>query len=399
MVELSVGVALLFFCSALTSYVSTAVVRTAAERIGLVDQPNARKVHRIATPRLGGLAIIFGFGFPLLLFAGNGRAAELVTKNLSYLFAVLASGSLVVGLGVYDDLLGANAPKKFLVQIAAAAIIVSFGFHFNFVSLAGRVFELGVLGWLMSIVWIVGVINAVNFIDGLDALATVVSTTIAIAMAVIAVIRQDIFSLVIMTALAGSLIGFLPWNRPPARIFMGDSGSLFIGLLLAACSIAKPSKSPTALIVGGPMLALALPVIDTLFVMSERLRGRQVPFRERLKRLFNADKQHIHHVLVRRFGTERRAVLSIWVVTLLFSVSAVMTVIHETKWYGYSSGAAALLVLLLLRYWRRSSIAEEEPVVGPTEERRVDERRIEDRRVADRRSGDRRTEESGRARH
>jgi UDP-GlcNAc:undecaprenyl-phosphate GlcNAc-1-phosphate transferase len=268
MTELYLPLALLFLCSALTSYIATAVVRRGATHVGLVDEPGDRKLHTVATPRLGGLAIIFGFGFPLLLAAANVRAAELVTKNLTYLFAVLASGSLIVGLGVYDDLIGTNAPQKFAVQFAAAFILVAFGLHFDFISLAGSVFDLGLLGAMASVLWIVGVMNAMNFIDGMDSLATVVALTIAAAFSVIAVLRHDVFSLVIMVALTGSLVGFYPWNKPPAKIFMGDTGALFIGLLLAAGSIARPSKSPTALIIGGPILALAVPVIDTLIVMN-----------------------------------------------------------------------------------------------------------------------------------
>lgn len=344
---------LLFVSSALTSFVATGIVRRAAERIGFVDHPNDRKVHVVATPRLGGLAIIFGFGFPLLLMAGNTKAAELVTKNLTYLFAVLASGSLIVGLGVYDDLVGANAPKKFAVQIAAAFILVSFGFHFDTISLAGHVFHLGFLGTLASIVWIVGVINAMNFIDGIDSLATVVSMTIGVGIAVIAVFRRDAFSLVIAVALCGSLIGFYPWNKPPAKIFMGDSGSLFIGLLLAALSIARPSKSPTALIIGGPMLALALPVIDTLLVMQARLKGREIPLSERLARVFTADRNHIHHILINKYGSTAKVIASIWFVTLLFAAAAVMTAVQETKRIGYASGAVALITLVVMRYRRR----------------------------------------------
>ncbi|MEO8035808.1 MAG: hypothetical protein ABI837_15330, partial [Acidobacteriota bacterium] len=113
--EYAVPLILLFAASVGTSYATTAVVKRAAERVGAVDAPNERKLHIQHTPRLGGLAIIFGFGFPLLLIAGNQHAAGLVSKNLTYLFAVLASGSLIVGLGVYDDLLGADAPKKFVV--------------------------------------------------------------------------------------------------------------------------------------------------------------------------------------------------------------------------------------------------------------------------------------------
>lgn len=353
MSELYAPLLLLFLCSALTSYVATAVVKRGAQHIGLVDLPGERKIHVVATPRLGGLAIIFGFGFPLLLLAANPRAAELVSKNLTYLFAVLASGSLVVGLGVYDDLIGTNAKQKFAVQFAAAFILVAFGFHFDFVSLAGRVFELGFLGTVVSVLWIVGVMNAMNFIDGMDSLATVVSITIAASFSVIAVLRYDVFSLVIMIALTGSLLGFYPWNKPPAKIFMGDTGALFIGLLLAAGSIAKPSKSPTALIIGGPILALALPIIDTVIVMKQRFGDEAPALNARISRVFTADRRHIHHILVARFGGVGKAIFWIWLVTLLFAASAVMTVVQQTKLIGYTSGGLAFLILLLLRYLPR----------------------------------------------
>ncbi len=343
---------LVFLCSALTSYVATAIVKHAAQHIGLVDVPDDRKLHGVATPRLGGIAIIFGFGFPLLLLAANPRAADLVSKNLSYLFAVLASGSLVVGLGIYDDLIGTNAPKKFAVQFAAALILVTFGYQFEEVSLAGRVFTLGWLGTLVSILWIVGVMNAMNFIDGMDSLATVVSITIAAAFTTIAVLRQDYFSLVIMIGLTGSLIGFYPWNKPPAKIFMGDTGSLFIGLLLAAGSIARPSKSPTALIIIGPLFALALPVIDTLIVMQQRFAGEKTTFLARLGRVFTADRNHIHHILVTKYQSEGKAIFAIWLVTLLFATAAVMTAVQQLKWFGYGAAALALVLLFVMRYRR-----------------------------------------------
>ncbi|HXA17351.1 MAG TPA: MraY family glycosyltransferase [Thermoanaerobaculia bacterium] len=342
----------LFFASAITSFITTAAVKRIAEEAGAIDHPNERKMHLEATPRMGGLAIIFGFGFPLMLLAANAHAAELVSKNLSYLFAVLASGSLIVGLGVYDDLLGSDAPKKFLVQTAAAIILVSFGYHFSSVSIGVYNIRLGIFGWVVSVIWIVGVINAVNFIDGIDSLATLVAITIAVAFGVIAWIRIDVFSIVIMTALAGSLIGFYRWNRPPAKIFMGDSGSLFIGLLLAACSIARPIKSPTALIVGGPMLALALPVLDTLIVMKQRF-GAESGLGARVMRMFNADRRHFHHVLVEKYGSINKAILSIWIITILFAISAVLTVIDETRLAGYAVGFAGFAGMVFLRYWFR----------------------------------------------
>ena len=324
---------LLFVASGVTSFVTTAIVKRVAEEVGAIDHPDERKLHIGATPRLGGLAIIFGFGFPLMLLAANAHAAELVSKNLTYLFAVLASGSLIVGLGVYDDLLGSDAPKKFLVQTAAAVILVSLRLPLLLRLHRRRARSSSASSdRLVSVIWIVGVINAMNFIDGIDSLATLVAITIAVAFGVIAVIRDDVFSLVIMTALAGSLIGFYRWNRPPAKIFMGDTGSLFIGLLLAACSIARPSKSPTALIVGGPMLALALPVLDTLIVMKQRFgeQGRAAA-RSASRACSTPTAATSTTSSVEKYGSIGKAILSIWFVTLLFAVSAVLTVMRQTK--------------------------------------------------------------------
>jgi len=354
MTQSLVPLLLLFLSSGVTAFVVTGIVKRGSEHIGFVDVPNERKHHTGATSRLGGVAIIFGFGFPLLMLAAEDNGAALMSSNVKALFGLLAAGSLIVGLGVYDDILGANAPKKFAVQIAAALILVLFGFQFDLVSIAGQVLHLGILGILASVIWIVGVINAVNFIDGMDSLATVVALTTAVAFCVIAVIRGDMFSLVVMIALAGSLAGFYPWNRPPAKIFMGDTGSMFIGLLLAAASIAQPTKSPTALIIGGPIVALALPVIDTLIVMKQRFgTSNGDGFPARISRVLQADRRHIHHILIARYGSAGKAVFGIWIVTVLFATAAVLTVVQQTKWFGYTAGGVAFLVLLLLRYWRR----------------------------------------------
>jgi UDP-GlcNAc:undecaprenyl-phosphate GlcNAc-1-phosphate transferase len=342
----------LFIASMVTSFIATAAVKRIAEEVGAIDHPNERKFHAAATPRMGGLSIIFGFGFPLMLMAANSHAAELVSKNVTYLFAVLSSGSLIVALGVYDDLLGSDAPKKFLVQTACAVILVSFGIHFSSISIGRFSIQLGVFGLVASVIWIVFIINAFNFIDGIDSLATVVAITVSVAFAVIAMLRSDVFSLVIMTALAGSLVGFYRWNRPPAKIFMGDTGSLFIGLLLAACSIARPIKAGTALIIGGPMLALALPVLDTLIVMKQRF-GREASLGARILSMFNADRRHFHHILVEKYGSINKAIFSIWIITLLFALSAVLTVVDETRVAGYSIGMAALFAMIFFRYWFR----------------------------------------------
>lgn len=351
----------LFSIAAIVSWWSTIYVRKLAEKIGCIDEPAERKLHATGTPRLGGLAIVLGFAAPLLLLPIDQDAAALVSKNVNYLFAILTSGSIIIALGVYDDLFGSNATKKFAAQFAAAGILVSFGFHFEKVSIykLGDI-DLGWFGALVSILWIVGVINAMNLIDGMDGLATLVSLTIAVSFAIIGLIRGDVLTLVIMTTLAGALTGFFPWNRPPAKIFMGDTGSLFIGLLLAASSIARNAKSPTLLALTGPALALALPVIDTLLVMQKRFSlADELSMADRVRMMFNADRRHIHHVLIERTGSQTKALLTIWIVTVCFSAAAITSVITATKMLGYALGGAGVVLLILARSWGAARVRQQ----------------------------------------
>jgi len=362
-----IGIALtvVFLAAAILSWTITFRVKRLAEWLGCVDLPDDRKIHTRATPRLGGLSIVFGFGIPLLALAILPDARNLVAKNLDYLLAVLASGAVIIALGVYDDLFGSNASKKFTFQSIAGLLLILFGFHFDRISLGFEI-ELGWAGPLVTLVWIVGVINAINFIDGMDGLATLVTFTLAVTIGVIAWIRGDVFSLVIMTALAGSLLGFLPWNWRPAKIFMGDTGSQFIGLLLVAMSIARNAKSPTALVVAGPFLALALPVLDTLFVMKGRFFQPGFTVAQRFFRLFNADRSHLHHILDVKYGSHAKAVFFVWVITLAFGAAGVLTVIDATRPLGYALALSAAGLMIILRAGtaiiRRSAVdAENQP--------------------------------------
>ncbi|MBW3672070.1 MAG: undecaprenyl/decaprenyl-phosphate alpha-N-acetylglucosaminyl 1-phosphate transferase [Acidobacteria bacterium] len=344
-----IGLNLLFIACVVLSFLTTNRVRALATRLGAVDLPDARKTHERETPRLGGVAIVLGFALPLTALVFIPQSAELVAKNVGYLLGVLASGSVILLLGIYDDLFGANAPKKFAFQIIAATILLWFGFGFQQISIAGMNFDLGWFGSILTIVWVVGIINAVNFVDGMDSLASFVTLTIALTFVIISAIRGDMFTLVLMVALAGALVGFLPWNLPPARIFMGDTGSMFIGLLLATVAIMRNTKSPATIAVVGPILALALPILDTLFVMRGRFFKPGLRLAERVFAMFNADRQHFHHLLYERYGSHARAVGSIWFLTLLFSVAAVLTVSNATRWWGYGLAIVALILTVMTR--------------------------------------------------
>jgi UDP-GlcNAc:undecaprenyl-phosphate GlcNAc-1-phosphate transferase len=211
---------------------------------------------------------------------------------------------------------------------------------------------LAIVDALIAMAWMIGMTNAFNLLDNVDGLAAGVA---AIAGLFFVVTLWPVVSgpvIITLAAFVGATAGFLVYNFHPASIFMGDSGSLFIGLLLAACSIARPIKSPTALIIGGPMLALALPVLDTLIVMKQRF-GSEASLGARIVRMFNADRRHFHHILVEKYGSIGKAILSIWFITLLFAISAVLTVIEATKVAGYTIAIAGLMVMVFFRYWFR----------------------------------------------
>ena len=261
---------------------------------------------------MGGLAIIFGFGFPLLLLAGNSHAAELVSKNLSYLFAVLATGSLIVGLGVYDDLLGSNAPKKFLAQTAAAIILVSFGFHFGSISIAGftirprhhRLARLDRLDRrrdqrheLHRRHRLAGHARGDHHRHRLRRHR---------------LLRRDVFSLVIMTALAGSLIGFYPLE-PAAGENLHGRHRQPLHRPAAGGMLHRPSDQIADRADRRRPDARTRAAGDRHADRDEAaLRRRSRRLGARIVRMFNADRRHFHHILVESYGSIGKAILSIW---------------------------------------------------------------------------------------
>ncbi|HUO85499.1 MAG TPA: MraY family glycosyltransferase, partial [Thermoanaerobaculia bacterium] len=339
----------------------TRVTIVGARRVGVLDHPGPRTFHTVATPRLGGIGIIAGVSLPMLALLFFPPFREVFAVNREPLIGLLIAGVLIIGLGIYDDLFGANAWEKFLFQTMAAAVLVQFGFVFDKLSLLGFTFDLNGLAWLATIVWIVGIINAVNFIDGMDGLAATISLTLAAIFAIISLLEGNFLTLILMVALAGSLAGFLPFNRRPARIFMGDTGSMFLGLLLASMTVAGNTKTPASIALAGPMLALALPVLDTMFVIRGRFFAPGLKLGERVFRMFNADRNHFHHRLYAHFGSEAKVVGTLWLLTVLFGVAAIMTVISSTVVIGKVLAAGTVVLVLVLRMVSAKVAHSEEP--------------------------------------
>jgi len=285
----------------------TPVVRALALAIGAVDLPEARKVHQGVMPRLGGLGIF-------LVFAAVSVPAAGISREL---LGILAGSGLIVLVGMVDDVRGLSPKVKLAGQVGAALVLVSFGVRVDFITnpLNGML-VLGNLAVPVTVLWVVGVTNALNLIDGLDGLAAGTAAVAALTMAVIAGLEGQALALSLGLVLAGACVGFLRYNFHPARIFMGDTGSMFLGFTLAALSITGFTKSATVISVVLPVVILGLPLLDTGFAIVRRYLGH--------KPIFEADKEHLHHRLLALGLSHRATVLVIYAINLVLGASAVL---------------------------------------------------------------------------
>jgi UDP-GlcNAc:undecaprenyl-phosphate GlcNAc-1-phosphate transferase len=309
-----------------------------------LDHPDSRKLQPGAVPRLGGIAIMTGLGSGAVM-AALSRWGEWQGLRRSEMVALAVGTGIVFLVGVIDDLFGVSAAKKFLVQIVAAWLLVRIGWSFEVLRLpvVGQV-NLGWLGSLVSLLWIVGVTNAINLIDGLDGLAGGVVAIISTSLLGYAILQGNAGTVLLMAATAGACIGFLRHNWEPARIFMGDSGSLSLGFLLAAATVHSSLKAPAAVAILVPILALGVPVMDTLLVMGVRFLDRpKGPLTVRFLSMFHADRKHLHHLLS-HFGTARSRIVT-WIYLVVLSFCAMALIVAVT---GEINLGIALIVLEFL---------------------------------------------------
>jgi UDP-GlcNAc:undecaprenyl-phosphate GlcNAc-1-phosphate transferase len=316
-----------------------------------LDYPGERRSHGGAVPRLGGLAIaaglLFGAGSVALM-----RWSDLMGRVIkTELMAVFVATAMVFLVGLVDDLVRVSVIGKLVVESAAAMLVVSVGWRFSVLGVGGgREVALGFMGSVLTVVWIVGVANAINLLDGLDGLAGGVVAIIAGSVLVFSVLQGNLLAVIVMGAVCGACLGFLPHNWQPATIFMGDSGALTLGFLLAAVSVHSSLKAPATVAILVPILALGVPVVDTVLVMVvrflERPEGRIV---ERLLRMFRADRNHVHHLLQRHGASRVRVVRAIYLLVLGSCLMALS--VHLTK--SWSLGFALVVVeaaaILLVR--------------------------------------------------
>lgn len=326
-----------FFLALAVSAAMTPVAIWLAPRIHAMDIPKARGMHNKPMPRFGGMAIYLGTMCSILYFLrGN--------ENLP---AILIGGTLIYALGAADDIVtgGLNAKFKFACQIAIAVLMYFMGLQIKFITNyfgGGGHWQFGTaVCFIVTVLWIVGITNTINLIDGLDGLAAGVAAIAAGSIAYVAFIHGDRYGMMVvclgMMALAGACVGFLPFNFYPAKLFMGDSGSLFLGFMIAIFSVISPLKRSTLLAIIVPVLVLGIPIFDTMLAIIRRLLSG--------KPIMSPDKEHLHHHLMKSGYGQRRAVLMIYGISTIMGMAAVL-MSREL----YKDSAVLVLTALLYIY-------------------------------------------------
>ncbi len=331
----------LFFCSCALSLLSTPFVRDIALRLGVVDHPdNSRKVHKTPIPRFGGIAILAAVlcSYGLLLLA-RFSAGHIVRSGMPFAVRLLPAVALIVGMGLWDDIFGLGAWRKLGIQLLAALLVWASGIHLDMIS--ARTLPI-VLSLFLTVVWIVACTNAINLIDGMDGLATGISLFATITLLIAALLHHNIDLAFAIVPLAGALLGFLRFNFNPASIFLGDWGSLTVGFLLGCYGIVWSEKSTTVLSMSAPLMALSLPLLDVALAVSRRF------FRE--QPIFSADRGHIHHRMLSKGLTTRRAVFILYGFSGLAAVGSLLLTTAREQYHGFVIVFLCFVAWLGLQY-------------------------------------------------
>lgn len=317
---IAVALALAF----VTALFTTPYVRRLAQTVGMLDESGERRMHDVPKPRIGGIAVYLGFAFAMFSALGYLIAKNQFGNkdNLHDAIGLIFGGTLILMVGIWDDIMGMSPRGKLVAQVVVAGISMLYGFVIP--AYVTNPFHHGaplyLPVWLpipLSLIWYVGMMNAINFIDGLDGLLSGLTAISGMSLLVISLTHGHPELALILAALVGGVLGFLPYNFNPAKIILGDSGALFIGYVFATVSIEGASKTAFTISLLVPLVALGLPVLDTAFAIVRRTRAG--------KKFYEADRGHFHHQLIFRFGLNvRQAVLLIYALCLVLGVVALV---------------------------------------------------------------------------
>ena len=339
-------IAIAFVIAFITAFMITPHTIKLARKLGAVDTPkDARRINKVPMPRLGGLAVIAGFIVSvvyLILIMTIEKNTDLKMNEYGQKLIGFAIGGLLIAIICFiDDVRGVPAIIKLAVQILAAIIVTKSGILIESIKLPFLNFEADrIFSIVLTIGWIIGITNALNLIDGLDGLATGISMIACLSLLMIFSLNgSPLISILLITALGGALVGFLPYNFNPARTFMGDTGSNFLGYCLAIISILGIAKTYTAIVIVAPLIVLALPVFDTLFAIVRRIiKGKS------LKAVVKPDANHLHHKMLKKGFTQKQTVLILYGISATFGMFAVV-LMESGIWKALSF---LLLVVLMI---------------------------------------------------
>lgn len=307
--------------AAATSAYATPLVCRLATHVGMVDDVDERRMHPHPVPRIGGVAVFLGFAFALFSLLGYLIAKHQLSSldKIHDIIGLLFGGTLILMVGLWDDIMGLRPRNKLVAQIVVAGISLLYGFRIEYIDNPFHhgdiIYFAPWLSFAISLVWYVGMMNAINFIDGLDGLLSGLTAISGLSLLVIELGHGRPELALVLAALVGGALGFLPYNFNPAKIFLGDSGALFIGYVFATISIVGASKTAFTISLIIPLVVLALPILDTAVTIVRRTRAG--------KKITEADRGHFHHQLIFRFGLNvRQAVLLIYALCFVLGVAA-----------------------------------------------------------------------------
>lgn len=340
-------IAIAFMIAFLASFMATPHTIKIARKLGAVDTPkDDRRINKVTMPRLGGLAVILGFFISviyLLITLSIETKIDLIQNDMITKLIGFAAGALIIGITCFiDDVKGVHALVKLIAQIAAALVVVwsgiiidTFEVPYIYKSNFWDAFNV-----IITVAWIVGITNALNLIDGLDGLSTGISIISCMSLLIIFALNgSPLISIVLITALGGALCGFLPYNFNPAKTFIGDTGSNFLGYCLSIISILGIAKKYTAIVIVAPLLVLALPIFDTVWAIIRRIaKGKN------LKAVFEPDTGHLHHKMLKKGFTQKQAVLILYGISAIFGMFAIILV-DSGIWKAISF---AILIIIII---------------------------------------------------
>lgn len=321
-------IAIAFLLAFVTAFVITPHTMRLSKKVGAIDLPNDRRVNKKPMPRLGGLAVIAGFlvsTIYLLIMMSLEKNLNLFGTENYYLKLIgFFIGIILLGITCFiDDSKGIPWYVKLIVQIISAIIVVVCGIRIENISLPfveNKIVIDQAFSYILTVGWIIGITNAINLIDGLDGLSSGVCLISCLSLLIIFALNgSPILAIILITALAGAIVGFLPFNFNPAKTFIGDTGSNFMGFSIAIISILGVAKTYTAIVLIAPIIVLALPIFDTLFAIVRRIvKGKSI------KAIMKPDKGHIHHRLMARGYSQKQAVLIMYGITAILGMFAII---------------------------------------------------------------------------